>query len=111
MSGVTKGQLEAQNAELLEVVKKLEVQNAETMALARRSRNDTDAIHAAADWFKRQRDMMIGFIQAGQMFDKIGPNFDSLTGNTIQRPRTRTDEFLDKMSENPEPVNTVSRRL
>lgn len=110
MSGVTKGQLATQNAELLEVVKKLEKMNVEAMALARRARNDTDHVELAAAWFKRQRDTMIGFIEGGQKDREKGPNFDSLTGHTIQRPRTSTDEFLDMMRQDPESMNAAAER-
>ncbi len=110
MSGVTKGQLVTQNAELLEAVKKLEKMNVEAMALARRARNDSDEVEVAASWFKRQRDTMIGFIEGGQKDRESGPNFDSLTGHTIQRPRTATDEFLDMMRQDPEVVNMQERR-
>lgn len=110
MSGVTKGQLETQNAELLEAVKKLEKMNVEAMALARRARNDADDVELAAAHFKRQRDTMIGFIEGDRKGEEKGPNFDSLTGHTIQRPRTHTDDFLDMMRQDPEIVNTVQRR-
>ncbi len=110
MSGVTKGQLATQNAELLNAVKQLEKMNQEAMALARRARNDTDDTQLAAAWFKRQRDTMIGFIEGGQKDRESGPSFDSLTGHTIQRPRTATDEFLDMMRQDPEIVNATAER-
>ena len=111
MSGVTKGQLETQNAELLNAVKQLEKMNSEAMALARRARNDSDEIEVAAAWFKRQRDTMIGFIEGDRKDEEKGPDFDSLTGHTIQRPRTRTDEFLDMMRQDPEIRDGASRPL
>lgn len=110
MSGVTKGQLETQNAELLNAVKQLEKMNSEAMALARRARNDSDEIEIGAAWFKRQRDTMIGFIEGGQKERAAGPNFDSLTGLTITRPRTSTDEFLDMMRQDPPVRDGVSPR-
>ncbi len=110
MSAPTKGQLQAMNEELQATNRKLEKMSSEAMALARRARNDSDEIEIAAAWFKRQRDSMIGFIEGDRKDEEKGPNFDSLTGHTIQRPTTRTDEFLDMMRQDPEVVNAAERR-
>ena len=101
MSGVTKGQLETQNVELLQAVKRLDKMNDEAMAIGRRARQDTGTAQLEADWYKRQRDTMIGFIEGDRKEQEKGPNFDSLTGHTIQRPTTRLDEFLDMMRQDP----------
>ncbi len=111
MSAPTKGQLQAMNEELQATNRKLEKMSSEAMALARRTRNDADELEAGLLWYKRQRDTMIGFIEGDRKDEEKGPDFDSLTGHTIQRPRTRTDEFLDMMRQDPEITNTVQRRI
>ena len=109
---VTKGQLEAQNAELQTVVKNLEKMNLEAMALARRARNDTDDADRAARHFKQQRDRLIGFLQ-GYRRD-IDKPLRSESGAMSYQPETievsHVDAFLDDCREDPELINTAERR-
>ena len=113
MSGVTKGQLETQNAELLNAVKQLEKMNVEAMALARRARNDADDIERAAVHFKQQRDRLIGYIE-GTRHDR---DRNLASGGVVVRPdiegptRTRVDEFLDQNRQEPEIRDGVQRRI
>jgi hypothetical protein len=110
MSGVTKGQLETQNAELLNAVKQLEKMNAEAMALARRARNDTDEVELAAAWYKRQRDNLVGFLQ-GYRKDIEGVVVDEPVDTYGPRIQiSRVDAFLGDCREDP-PVRDGVRRL
>ena len=114
MSGVTKGQLEVQNAELLQTVKRLEKMNSEAMALARRARNDTDDSEREARHFKEQRDRLVGYIEGNR------PDRDRgmASGGVVEmarpigepRPeRTRVDDFLDAMRREPDVRDGASR--
>ena len=111
MSAPTKTELADMNRELQETNRKLEKMSAEAMSLSRRLRNDVDEVEMAAAHFKRQRDTMIGFIEGDRKDEEKGPNFDSLTGHTIQRPTTRTDDFLDMMRQDPPIRDGVQRRI
>lgn len=114
MSGVTKGQLETQNAELLNAVKQLEKMNQEAMALARRARNDTDDVERVADHFKQQRDRLIGFLQ-GYRRDIEQPIAAAGAAMAYREPEpvsiSRVDAFLGECREDPEPINTAERRI
>lgn len=99
MSGVTKGQLETQNAELLEAMKKLEKMNVEAMALARRARNDADGADRNAAHYRQQRDRLIGFLQ-GYRKDIAEPIVDE---SPVYQPTavsiSRVDAFLGECRE------------
>ncbi len=112
MSGVTKGQLATQNAELLNAVKQLEKMNAEAMALARRARNDTDDVELRAVHFKQQRDRLIGFVQ-GYRRDIEHPIAGASGAMMAREPVveiSRVDAFLGECREDPDPINTAERR-
>lgn len=114
MSGVTKGQLATQNAELLEAVKKLQKMNEEAMALARRARNDADDVERASVKFKEQRDRLIGFVQ-GYRRDIEHPIGGAGAGGAMMAREpiveiSRVDAFLGECREDPEPINTAQRR-
>lgn len=101
MSGVTKTQLEAQNAELLEAVKKLERMNDEAMALARRARNDSDDAGRDAAHYRTQRDRLVGFLQ-GYRKDIEGVVVDEPLDTYGPRIQVnRVDAFLGECREDP----------
>ena len=111
MSGVTKGELATQNAELLEALKKLEKMNVEAMSLARRARNDTDDVELAAAKFKQQRDRLIGFLQ-GYRRD-VEHTIATGAAAAYREPEiqiSRVDAFLEECREEPEIVNAAERR-
>lgn len=99
MSGVTKGQLETQNAELLEAVKKLQKMNEEAMALARRARNDTDDAARDAAHYRGQRDRLVGFIQ-GYRKD-IEKDIEDSPVYPPSIKISRVDAFLGECREDP----------
>lgn len=109
MSGVTKGQLATQNAELLNAVKQLEKMNQEAMALARRARNDTDDVELRAVHFKQQRDRLIGFVQ-GYRRDIEQPIGGAMMAREPSVEISRVDAFLGECREDPDPINTAERR-
>ena len=99
MSGVTKGQLETQNAELLEAMKKLEKMNLEAMALARRARNDTELAESNAEHYRTQRDRLVGFIQ-GYRKD-IEKDIEDAPVYPPSIKISRVDAFLGECREDP----------
>ena len=99
MSGVTKTQLEAQNAELLEAVKKLERMNDEAMALARRARNDSDDAGRDAAHYRTQRDRLVGFLQ-GYRKD-IEEDIEDSPAYPPSIKISRVDAFLGECREDP----------
>ncbi len=100
MSGVTKVQLEAQNAELLEAVKNLERMNDKTMELARRARNDSDDARREAAHYRTQRDRLVGFVQ-GYRKDIGEPIEDTPDYSTPSIKISRVDAFLGECREDP----------
>lgn len=109
MSGVTKGQLETQNAELLEAVKNLERMNDKTMELARRARNDSDDARRESAHYRTQRDRLVGFLQ-GYRKDIEEDIEDSPVYQPPSIKISRVDAFLGECREDPEPINTAERR-
>ncbi len=110
MSGVTKRDLERHNEELRETVQKLEKMNLETMALARRARNDTDEVELTAAHYRTQRDRLVGFLQ-GYRKDIEEDIEDSPTYTTPSIKISRVDAFLGECREDPPIRDGVSRPL